>query len=57
MALERTKGIGMLLKVPTEVDPNATRRKDAMYDTEVIHDVLGLGSRVEWKRVIRDTSG
>lgn len=47
----------MLLKVPTEVDPNATRRKDAMYDTEVIYDVLGLGSRVEWKRVIRDTSG
>lgn len=47
--LEQNETLWHALKkgVRTEIDPNTTRRKDAVDDAKVIHDVLGLGTRTE----------
>ena len=53
-ALERNDNVVTRVRekgVHTEIDPNATRRKDAVDDTKVVHDVLGLASGAEWDRV------
>ena len=51
------EGRSMLFRVPTEIDPNTTWRKDAMDDTKIIYYVFGLGSGAEWERVVLDRSG
>ena len=50
-ALERNENAVTRVRekgVHTEIDPNATRRKDAVDDTKVVHDVLGLRSGNVW---------